>query len=179
MFKNTKAYGSPLGYSGIGSDIDWCERWKGGKFCMYCRSYAKFNDWSKNWHWYYLTQWRDNTYGWSYYYWQYSHFKMQQYFQIPNPNFQRNPLKTRKPQRYVTTGLKDADLKSLLKKGCKLNRKCKCVSVSQRGAWYCPECYSILTKMAQHYKRHFHDLTIINRDSLKEDVLILLLSGTI
>ncbi|KKM60738.1 hypothetical protein LCGC14_1538850 [marine sediment metagenome] len=170
-------YESPFGYFGVGSDIRWCGRWSGSKFCMYCGHHAKFKEWSKDWHWYYLLEWRDpdwGRWGWK----EFSHFSTYSFY---NTIHHRRPLLGQKyiakAKRYRTVGIKETDLKSLLKHGCKPKRKCKCVSVSQRGAWYCPECFYLITRMAKHRGDHFHDLTIMDKNELKEDILIFLLSG--
>lgn len=84
-----------------------------------------------------------------------------------------------RPKRYRTVGLKGRHFGSLLKKGCKNNRKCKCVSVAQRGNWYCPTCWNILEKMAKHKGEHIHDLMISPREELKAEALMLTLSGTL
>lgn len=166
-------YYFPFGYEGIGKDVGWCERWSGGKFCMLCRHHAKFKEWTKNWHWYYLIQWYDEN--WTYpgyeiranwkHYWRWSWYK------------KTIQALTIEPARYRSTGLSEAEFKSLLKKGCKPQRKCKCTSLSQRGNWYCPNCYRLLEIISQHRNCHIHDLMIQERDTLKEEVLILKLSG--
>lgn len=170
-------YESPFGYSGIGSDIKWCGRWSGSKFCMYCGHRAKFKEWSENWHWYYLLEWRDTDFGW-WGYKEYAHFNTGWYHAIYPSRPPWGAKYTARPNRYRTVGMKENDLKSLLKCGCKIKRKCKCVSVSQRGVWHCPECFNLITRMAKHRNVNFHDLTIIDKNELKEDILILLLSGT-
>lgn len=175
----TELYKFPFGYSGVGSDIRWCKRWSGGKFCIYCRHHAKFEEWSEDWHWYYLLQWTDAYYGW----WgwkEYAHFRVNTINNIwYGFGYGATRQQIPKPKRYRTIGIKETDLKSLLRKGCKKNRKCKCVSVAQRGAWYCPKCYCLMKRMAKHRGTSFHELTITDRNEIKEDVLILLLSGTI
>ena len=165
-------YESPFGYFGVGSDIRWCGRWSGSKFCMYCGHHAKFKEWSKNWHWYYLLEWKDPNYGW----WgwkEFAHFKTYSFRPL------RGPKHIAEPKRYRTVGIKETDLKSLLKHGCKSKRKCRCVSISQRGAWHCLKCFYLITRMTKHLGVHFHDLTIMDKHKLKEDILILLLSGTL
>lgn len=174
-------YRKPFGYSGVGSDIKWCGRWSGGKFCRYCGHYAGFEEWSNKWHWYYLVQWFGE---WSDYYQNFSHFQVHQFysegFHRYRPYLQRVSANRRKnrPKRYKTTGIRETDLKSLLRKGCKKNRKCKCMSVAQRGVWYCPECYALMKRIAIHKSINFHDITLIDKNELKRDVLMLLLSGT-
>jgi len=177
---DAKFYKSPFGYLGIGSDIKWCERWRGGKFCMHCGHYAKFEEWSHNWHWYYLLEWNNILYTW----WtsrEYAHYKVSNFtntfFKGKGHNYIKHSVS--KPKRYKTVGMKETDLKSLLRRGCKKNRKCKCIGVAQRGAWYCPECYYLIMRMAKHRNANFHDLTVMDKNELKEEILILLLSGTI
>ncbi|MFA5024298.1 MAG: hypothetical protein WC523_05040 [Patescibacteria group bacterium] len=157
-------YDNPEGYAGKGSDIKWCSRAHGGKRCMLCKHYASFETWSKDWCFYYLYSWNDT-------FWP-EHPKM-----IGCYSYKYMMMRT--PPHYRTPGLMKHDLALLLHKGCKEKRKCKCVSIIQRGNWYCPKCYEALEKMATHKREHIHDLMINITDELKSEMLILTLSGTL
>jgi len=150
---------------GIGSDIKWCSRRKGGKFCLFCGHYAPFEKWSTVWHWHYLLSWCSDS-GWGWYYRDYAHTVC--YFHRDD----------KVPGRYKNRGLKEHNLNALLKKGCREDRNCKCASIAQRASWHCPECYAKLVKMAHHYGRPVCDLMNIDRKDIKEDMLVLILSGT-
>ena len=157
----------PYCYDGIGSDIKWCGKWTGGKRCMLCHKYEEFGVWSKTWHWNYLLWWR-RMFNWGKYSWtEHSHFRL---YAEPGEI---------KPDQYKTVGLDETRLFSLLKNGCKPNRKCRCASVAQRGNWYCPKCHEAVTKMATHRRVTLHDIIMSDREELKKDILILTLSGTL
>ena len=175
MIDRSKNYRSLHAYTGTGSDIKWCGRWSGGKRCLYCRHHAEFEEWSSKWHWHYLISWRDQDWWWSR---EFAHFKYGGGYWSRFVKHTRT-YKNESPRRYFTVGLKENDLKSLLKKGCKKKRKCKCVNLAQRGTWCCPECYHLLTRLAKHHGVDVHDIMISDRDDLKQDILILLLSGTL
>jgi hypothetical protein len=159
-----ETYDKPKGKQGQGKDIRWCGRNQGGKKCGLCKHHAKYSVWSSEWFWYYLESW-------SYYkYWEENvSYKY-------NKEYKINHIR---PVKYHTTGLRAHSVISLLRKGCKLGRKCKCVSLIQRGYWYCPQCWVILHEIAKSRNEHPHNLMIIPRQELKTDVLILKLSGVI
>lgn len=151
----------PKGISGVGLDIGWCSN-KGGKFCQLCRRRSNFNEWSNSWHFYYLTEW-GGDWGWKKY---------------PHLIWNRKHLITHvRPVKYHTRGLNPNEIRSLMRQGCKGNRKCKCISIVQRGHWYCPECWFALNNVAKIHNRPTHDLMVANRKDLKEELLILKLSG--
>jgi hypothetical protein len=157
-------YKFPHGTEGVGSDIKWCGRHTGGKFCMLCKRKAPFEVWSKEWHWYYLHHWYEDT---NKAFWNYTHISwrwLYRRFKIP---------------RYRTRGLKDNDFKALVRKGCKRNKKCKCINLIQTGSWYCPTCYTYINAIAKHNGLEKHDVMIMNRLEVKEEALILLLSGAL
>lgn len=165
-----KEYAKPKGLEGIGSDIKWCSRIKGRKKCGLCFRYSNLEVWSKEWNWYYLLSWYDMTW----YYQEHAHFK------IFRPKHKPYPESI--PINYRNTGLKDFEVKTLLNKGCKNNKKCKCISVVQRAFWYCPTCYKLIGQIAQMESLKPHDVMLSNkfdRNELKAKVLILRLSGSI
>ena len=166
----------PEGISGIGSDIPWCGRWQGGKFCQFCRHHTTFDVWSKEWKWYYLLSWHDDIWGGKPGYWslEQSHYK--QVHRNWKTGIHEGKYDIRK---YNNTGLNRAEMKALLRKGCRKGVKCKCVSVAQKGHWYCAECYTIIEKLANQSGKHIHDIMITNRDELKAEFLINRLSGII
>ena len=104
MIKNDN-YCYPKGFSGAGSDIKWCGRWSGGKRCLLCKHYAKFEVWSQEWKWYYLMSWHYNI-KWGRSHWSFEHVSYR-YFSH----------KHRFPPRYNSTGLTENDMKSLLNLG--------------------------------------------------------------
>lgn len=163
-------YERPYGYVGVGSDIKWCGKWASGKECMLCHHHADFPDWSSKWHWHYLVSWSDN---WGYYYREYAHYKFS--WKVRSYMLGPYPLKI-KPVRYRTAGLKERDLKQLLKRGCKENRKCRCVSVAQRGSWYCPDCWEVLMSMTKYKQMNIHDIILTDRNELKAEMLMLKLA---
>jgi len=169
-------YYNPYGYGGIGADIAWCNKWSGGKRCLLCQHYAEFNDWSQNWHWFYLIRWSEYPKN---HYHNYAHYKYSWAWRGYNwggtPHIPY-PYKI-KPVRYRTAGLKERDIKQLLKRGCKPNRKCQCVSIAQRGNWYCPDCWIGLCNIAKYEGINPHDLMIGDRDELKGKMLLMRLSG--
>ena len=165
-----KEYHNPKGREGIGSDIKYCSRIKGRKKCGLCYKYADFNVWSKDWNWYYLLTWWDQTW----YYQEHSHFR------VYVPKYKPYPPSL--PSNYRNTGLKDFEIKTLLKKGCRNNKKCKCMSIVQRAFWYCSDCYKLIGEMAKMESVYPHDIMLSNkldRDELKAKILILRLSGSI
>jgi len=171
MIDTSKNYQDIYAYDGIGSDIGWCKRATGGKRCIYCRHHAKFNEWSQTWHWHYLISWIDKSWIWrEYVHFVYGGWKGRSAHTKSYPD---------SPRRYQTVGLKENHMKSLLRHGCKKKRKCKCVSIAQRGTWCCPECYILLTRLAKHRGLGPHDIMLCDRQDLKHDILILLLSGTL
>ena len=165
-------YDKPEYKIGLGRDIKWCGRFKGGKRCGYCRHHAKWEDWSKNWVWIYLLSWYDmpwferlhSSYPFKPYY-HYFHKK----WVNPHPG----------PKRYYTPGLKDNQFRSLMVRGCNPKKKCKCVSVVQRGTWYCSDCFELMKRYARFKNEELHDIIIKDRNELKEDILILTLAGLI
>lgn len=168
--KTMSDYFNPQGISGIGNDIGWCGRHKGGKKCQLCRHYVSFETWSVSWHFYYLTSWGD------YYmsFWRaYSGHKWHNSFHSRQYRLDVRPVK------YQTTGLDQNSIRSLTRSGCKLGRKCKCISLIQRGHWFCPKCWEILQSLSSIRREHIHDLMVLPRNELKEDMLILMLSGQI
>lgn len=171
--EKSKNYDSPVALEGIGSDIKWCGRWKGGKKCLFCKHYASYNTWTNTWHWHYLLSWSDDE---SYPFWgpEKAHLM---YKKWRGPYYPKT-YSGESPDRYYTVGIAPEKIKSLLKKGCK-KRKCKCVNLAQRGSWMCPECYVILKKMSEVNGVNFHDVLITDRNILKENFLTLLLSGTL
>lgn len=162
-------YYSPYGFIGIGSDIGWCGKAHGGKKCMLCRHYAEFDEWSTKWHWHYLLRWMDAC---TYYYQTYAHTKYSwtSTWHVPLPY-------RIKPVRYRTRGLKERDFKQLMRGGCKDKRKCKCVSIAQRGSWYCPDCWLVLNRMAKYRMVNVHDIMIADHDEIKTEMLTLQLAG--
>lgn len=160
-----KEYNRPVGYDGKGSDVKWCSRNKGRKKCCLCFKYTTSDVWTKEWNWFYLVRWLND-----YYYEDYAHFK------VYKP---RHKPHTLVPVNYRSTGLKDFELKSLIKKGCKNNKRCKCASVVQRAFWYCPECYAVINAMAKLSNVHPHEIMLSERSELKAEILILRLSGSI
>jgi len=158
------------GMVGIGSDIKWCGRWHGGKFCQLCRHYVVFEEWTKNWNWYYLIEWKDGNWAWDV---SRSNFK----YRFKGYNGQiRGAYGIGK---YNTKGLSEADLIALFRKGCRLSSKCKCVRLAQRGHWYCPTCYKDIEALARQKQVNIHDIMITDRDELKAEFLIMRLSGII
>jgi hypothetical protein len=176
LMSDFNEYYKPHGYAGVGSDIKWCGTWRTGKHCLLCQHHAEFEEWSKDWKWYYLVDWADHSCG---YYRTYIHFKHRwswHGYAYMGGAYVPYPYRI-KPARYRTSGLKERDLMQLLDKGCKPKRKCKCVSIAQRGNWYCPQCWYIIHRMAQYKGAHVHDLMIGDRQELKAEMLILQLSG--
>jgi hypothetical protein len=165
-------YYMPFGVDGIGQDIRWCGRWTTGKHCQLCMHHATFAEWSKEWKWYYLLYWYDTNWKYSGYmeFASYKHHWSWRYGSPPSAY-------SVKPKKYRSTGLSEMEFKSLMKKGCNPRKKCKCVSVAQRGQWYCPECFEWVKLLAKHNKCHIHDIMITERNDLKEDLLIMKLSG--
>ena len=164
------SYNNVKGVEGIGSDIKWCGRWVGGKYCLYCRHKAPFKVWSQKWHWYYLLSWSEKEYYW--WWWQQAHYTTGGW------NTTRSAVMYKdSPRRYSTIGLRPNNIKSLLRKGCRNKRKCRCMSIAQRGAWYCPSCFEMINLYSKHKGLTFHEATIMNRDELKREILMLLLSG--
>lgn len=187
----TKCYFWPEGEEGIGSDIKWCERHQGGKFCLLCGNHAKFEEWSKEWKWYYLITWHDDCYGWFKKgvlkkRWPYTHSRANwQYYRNWNRTGRRSWGSYYKwpnqpnPKRYSSRGLDAKQFNSLLKKGCRKNKKCKCASLIQRGNWYCPECYELIYFFADYKGEHPHDIMIMDRRELKRELLVLKISGVL
>jgi len=179
----------PEGVEGIGSDIKWCDKNHGGKFCQLCRHHAEFDVWSQEWCWYYLVNWYDDQF----YNWLKKGVKQKYPFMFSHANWQyyRNWKTTGRrswgsygkfpdqpnPKKYSSRGLSTNDLKALLKKGCRKNKKCRCISLVQRGNWYCPECYKIVHFFADYRGVHPHDIMIADREELKKEYLMLRLSG--
>lgn len=182
----------PEGAEGIGADIGWCERHKGGKFCLLCGHHAKFKEWSQKWHWYYLVNWYHDDYGW---YRKYGNppLKIPYCYSKANWQYYRNWKQTGKkswgsygkfldqpePKRYSSRGLSTNDLRALLKKGCRKNKKCRCISIVQRGNWHCPKCYKIVHLFANYRGVHPHEVMITDRAELKKELLVLRLSGVL
>jgi len=183
MIGENSKYHHIKAYSGIGSDIKWCGRWTGGKRCLYCHHHAKFEEWSQTWHWHYLMSWYEEEHYGKFAWWNF----VQSYYTYGGKFGRWWPAKVAKhpkvyndsPSRYYTVGLKEAEIKALLRKGCRKKRKCKCVNIAQRGSWCCPECYPLLKRLAQHHGVDIHEVLIADRNDLKHDILILLLSGTL
>jgi len=163
----TNEYYWPKGYKGIGSDIKWCGRHQGGKFCLLCRHHAKYKEWSTEWNWYYIISWYDDNWKW----WQ-----TKSNYKVHWRTEQRYPTR---PIRYRSTGLSENDLRSVLRRGCRKRKKCRCISIVQRGNWYCPGCYNIIKTMAKHKGLSPHSIMVIDRAELKLEMLIMLLSGTL
>lgn len=177
MMSYLDSYFDPHGYCGTGSNIKWCGRWNTGKRCLLCTHHANFEEWSETWKFYYLVDWSDDPNTSCIFYRNYVHFKFKWswhncYGGTPQPY-------RIKPVRYRTAGLRERDLMQLLDKGCKPKRKCKCVSVAQRGNWYCPQCWRIIEIMAKHKSTNIHNLMVGDRDELKAEILMLQLSGTL
>lgn len=166
-------YQNPSGVEIQGKDIKWCGRNTGGKKCCLCRKYVKFNVWSNEWFCFYLISY--DEYNCSFWH----TFVHHKYFCYKNginvgPHFANT-----KPVKYNITGLHPHSISSLLKRGCKPNKKCKCVSLIQRGFWYCPECWKTINSMAKIKGCSKHDLMIMERKELKQESLIFRLSGLI
>jgi len=157
-------YGHPRGVDGKGSDIKWCSKWRTGKKCLFCRRHAKFAEWSQEWKYYYLIEWRVRD-------WVFWPEHRKYYCSYKNELV--------RPRRYANRGLSDQELKKLLKKGCHKNKKCICVKLAQGGAWYCPKCFGILETMAKIKQRHIHDITVMSRNELKGEYLMMYLSGAL
>jgi hypothetical protein len=170
-------YHKPWGYYGVGSDIKWCGTWHGGKRCLLCKHYAEYEEWTTEWNWYYLVRW------FNYSYWDMRHVSGQIYSPWRKTG-RRWPYgswgREQKPKRYNTPGLRDNELYSLFKKGCraKKGKKCKCMNIAQRGNWYCPQCFKIIEALADVFGCSDHDVMLMDRNFLKEEYLILMLSGT-
>lgn len=163
---NEYKYYDPQGYEGSGSDIKWCSRIRGRKKCNFCFKYANLEIWKKEWKWFYLLSW----WNWTWFIRDYAHYKQyHRSWETPKTL----------PINYRSTGIKDFELRSVLNKGCKENKKCRCSTIVQRAFWYCPECYELIKSMAKIKGVHFHDIMLYNRDELKGEVLILKLSGSI
>ena len=77
----------------------------------------------------------------------------------------------------MSRGLDPAELKKLLKKGCNKKKKCLCVKIAQGGSWYCPECFNIIITMTHLKKYKLHDVILMDRKELKEEYLMMYLSG--
>lgn len=163
-------YHQPYAKIGIGADIKWCNKAHGGKRCLFCRHYAEFAEWSVAWYWHYLLNWSDNINCHSWLDYAHSKYPWSGYYGLPY-------VYTIEPGRYRTAGLKEHDLNKLLKVGCKASRKCKCVSVLQRGSWYCPQCWTRLNQLAENQRTNIHDIIIANRDEIKTNLLISQLAG--
>ena len=158
-------YYNPIGLEGLGSDMGWCDRIRGRKKCNLCFRFAELNTWTTNWHWFYLIEWSLYSFrGWS----EYSHFKRYKGY-----------IKNIKPKKYRNTGIHDYELKAILKRGCKRNKKCVCMNVVQRAFWYCPDCHKVINALANLRRQHPHDIMLTERDELKAEILILRLSGSI
>ena len=157
--------------TGVGSDIKWCDKAHGGKRCLMCRHYADFDEWSTKWHWHYLIRWNEYHYFCA----DYAHSKRSW---RPTAYGDQIPWPYKiKPVRYRSRGLKERDFKQLLRVGCKSNRKCRCVSVAQRGSWYCPNCWFLLNRLAQHRMVDVHEVIIADHDEMKTEMLTLQLAG--
>lgn len=179
-------YFFPEGAEGTGKDISWCGRERGGKRCLLCANHAKYEEWSQTWNWYYLLDWHDDSIssrpGKKYWYahcranWQ-CHKNMRSTGRRgwwgSSWSTQPNPI------RYSSRGLGFKEFRSLLKRGCRKNKKCKCMSLIQRGNWYCPDCYKAVYMMASYKDMHPHDIMIMNREELKMELLTLRLSGVL
>lgn len=182
-------YGLPGGTEGIGSEIKWCGRERGGKHCMLCTHHAKYDEWSVDWNWFYLMEWYDDY--WKRNYprpyemkrWPYAHCTAKHGWSPYRTTGRRSwgsyHSKQPSPVRYSTPGLSGKEYQSLLIKGCKRNKKCKCMSIIQRGNWYCPDCYQLIKRLAYHSNCHPHDIMVMDRREVKSEILILTLSGTI
>lgn len=161
-----RIFNKPVGVVGLANQIKWCGRWEGGKYCLFCNRYAVFKDWSNNWHWHYLLYWTD-CHG---------------YFQIGSHMDDRyldyNTIESL-PKRYKTPGLKYNELNMLIKKGCKINRKCRCIKPAQRASWFCPECYNRIYNVSLYRKQNIHDVIMENKEDVNSEYLILLLSKQI
>lgn len=170
MITPSKNYRNIYDYVGIGSDINWCGRNKGGKRCLLCGHHAEFKEWSQTWRWHYILSWVGEWWSWR----EYAHITCRGY----RPKTAWHPVVyPSSPDRYWSKGLRPQEFKSLLKHGCKRQRKCKCVNLIQRGSWYCPSCFEIIIRLAKHHGVHPHDVIITPRKDLREETLILLLSG--
>jgi len=187
MLEHSDNYNHVVAYSGVGSDIKWCGRWRGGKKCLYCRRYVKFDEWSQSWYWHYLVSWykRDQMI-WGkrrFLWWDFAQANCTvggKWLSRGHTHRPRSPIVYKdSPRRYYTVGMSEREIKSLIRNGCKKKRKCRCMKLSQRGSWCCPKCYNILSRLAGHYGLDIHDALITDREELKEEILILLLSGTL
>ena len=158
-------YFGASGYEGVGANIKWCGRSTGGKRCGFCKHHAIFSEWSEKWNWFYLLKWREHNW---YHYEEQAHFRWGKRHRI---NIE--------PGKYRNTGLKEFELKSLLNKGCKKNKKCSCMNVAQRAFWFCPSCYLDIKTIAKMHNKHIHDIMLTDRNETKTELLILKLSGTI
>jgi hypothetical protein len=91
----------PKAYVGVGSDIKWCNKAHGGKRCLLCHHYAKFEEWSAKYKWHYLVSWCPENYPgcvWR----DYAHNKVSHVFKQYNVAYVPSILKTA-PVRYRTT----------------------------------------------------------------------------
>lgn len=171
-----EAYYLPKGIEGVGGDIKWCGRWHGGKRCQLCQHHADFDEWSKSWRWYYLTEWYSED--WAYFgYLNRADWQFYQHIMSISNWYNRRMRKQTEPHRYSSRGLNKSEIRSLFKKGCNVNKKCKCMSIAQRGNWYCPNCFQWIKVLAKSQNCHPHDIMIRDRNNIKEDLLILKLSG--
>jgi len=144
-------YYYPRGVEGVGSDIKWCNRWSSGKFCQLCKHRSKFDEWSQKWHWFYLLEWATTSRK-SVHYWDTwrAEWQIYQFYARTSKHSWglRWDKKKIEPHRYCSRGLSDKKISSLIRKGCKANKKCKCASIAQRGNWYCPACYKMVLELA-------------------------------
>ena len=162
---NEEQYYNPKGVQGVGSDIKWCRRNTGGKRCNLCKHHANFNEWSVNWNFYYLTSYFSNSYN---FFREFTHYKLWK------PHYRKE-----KPIKYNIRAPRISEINTMLRKGCKPNKRCRCVSIIQRGYWYCPECWVKINRLAEIRRQHIHDLMIRPRQELKEDLLVMTLSGAL
>lgn len=178
-------------YDGFGIDIGWCNRNTGGKYCQLCGKHSKFEEWSKEWYWFYLLNWHYNfdlrlkhhlvKYPFchisakNHFYQSHRRTGKSRWYNYRGAGENKQPH----PKRYSSRGLDIKQFESLLRKGCKPKKKCKCVSLIQRGSWYCPMCYKAIYKMSEYKGITPHDVMIMDRRELKSELLILRLSGVL
>ena len=170
----------PEGAIGKAEEVKWCGRHNGRKHCMMCRRPQKYSKWSKSWHWVYLLTWYDCSW------WSFTPSKKDSWAMVrANYKWQYriswtrglNKVGNQRPQHWKTTGLTQNEFKSLIKKGCKPNKKCKCISLVQRADWYCADCFPRLENFCKEMGISPFHLQLIERDELKQEMLIRFLSG--
>jgi len=159
------------GYVGSARDIRLCGRSIGGKRCTLCTRHAKYDEWSLDWHFAYMTEWYNDSFLPHVYWdreisWRQSSWRRRGH--MPN---HRDVVALKTP------GINENGLKSLFTRGCRINKKCKCSAVVQRAAWYCSDCFTNIKSFCKETGMPIFHAQIMDRSELKEEILIRLLSG--